>query len=200
MSQVYYVLTRIRGYRPAAVLLHTAETDAVLIDTAGDLGVACLQLPAPAVLRQSVRSVWDLALKAYCAKLTPNILQVWLRSIVLGSKVRTQTLGMYATQQQVLDRIRHEAKPLLTSARQVLAARLESLGIQDGHAKSDEFELDDETLCKLVAVLTTALPCSAPGVPLSSCYVQVASQRGCEVLWTVSWRQSGRTLAVSKMK
>ncbi|KAL3149460.1 hypothetical protein ABBQ32_002245 [Trebouxia sp. C0010 RCD-2024] len=29
---------------------------------------------------------------------------------------------------------------------------------------------------------------------------QVASQRGCEVLWTVSWRQSGRKLAVSKMK
>lgn len=50
----------VAGYRPAAVLLHTAETDAVLIDTAGDLGVACLQLPAPAVLRQSVRSVWDL--------------------------------------------------------------------------------------------------------------------------------------------
>ena len=49
--------------------------------------------------------------------------------------MRTQTLGMYATQQQVLDRIRHEAKPLLTSARQVLAARFESLGIRDGHAK-----------------------------------------------------------------
>ena len=88
MSQVFYVLTRIRGedfltcacspaavcwyagglsppylcsvmsvtllvagYRPAAILLHTAETDAVLIG---------LQLPAPAVLRQSVRSLWDL--------------------------------------------------------------------------------------------------------------------------------------------
>ena len=42
---------------------------------------------------------------------------------------------MYATQQQVLNRVRQEAKPFLTSARQVLAARLESLGIQDGHAK-----------------------------------------------------------------
>ena len=49
----------VAGYRPAAILLHTAEIDAVLIDTADDLGVACLQLPAPAVLRQSVRSVWD---------------------------------------------------------------------------------------------------------------------------------------------
>ena len=45
------------GYRPAAILLHTAETDAVLIDIADDLGVACLQLPAPAVFRQSVRSL-----------------------------------------------------------------------------------------------------------------------------------------------
>ena len=57
------VTLSVAGYRrlqDTAVLLHTAETDAVLIDTAVDLGVACLQLPAPAVLRQSVRSVWDL--------------------------------------------------------------------------------------------------------------------------------------------
>ena len=50
----------VAGYRPAAVLLHTAETEAALIDVADDLGVACLQLQAPVVLRQSVRSVWDL--------------------------------------------------------------------------------------------------------------------------------------------
>ena len=49
--------------------------------------------------------------------------------------MHTQTLGMYATEQQVLDRVRQEAKPLLTSARQVLAAWLKSLGIQIGHAK-----------------------------------------------------------------
>lgn len=49
--------------------------------------------------------------------------------------MHTQTLGMYATQQQVLDRVCQEATPLFTSARQVPAARLKSLGIQDGHAK-----------------------------------------------------------------
>lgn len=47
------------GYRPAAVLLHTAETDAAILDLADHLGVGCEQLPAPGVLRKSVRSVWD---------------------------------------------------------------------------------------------------------------------------------------------
>lgn len=64
-----------------------------------------------------------------------KLLSAGREALSLGSKVHTQTLGMYATQQQVLDRVRQEAKPLLISARQVLAARLKSLGIQDGHAK-----------------------------------------------------------------
>ena len=60
LISVLMMMPSVAGYRPAAVLLHTAETDAALIDVADDLGVACMQLPAPAVLRQSVRSVWDL--------------------------------------------------------------------------------------------------------------------------------------------
>ena len=60
----------VAGYRPAAVLLHTAETEAALIDVADGLGVACLQLQAPAVLRQSVRSVWDLGKeRIFCPQL-----------------------------------------------------------------------------------------------------------------------------------
>ncbi|KAL3155453.1 hypothetical protein ABBQ38_011009 [Trebouxia sp. C0009 RCD-2024] len=59
MSEAYNELTRIQGYRPAAVLLHTAETDAAILDLADHLGVGCEQLPAPGVLRKSVRSVWD---------------------------------------------------------------------------------------------------------------------------------------------
>ena len=42
---------------------------------------------------------------------------------------------MYATQQQVLDRVHQEATPFLRSARHVLAARLEILELQDEHAK-----------------------------------------------------------------
>lgn len=63
MEVYLFSVNRVRsgaGYRPAAVLLHTAETDGAFIDIADNLGVACLQLPAPAVLRGSVRSVWDL--------------------------------------------------------------------------------------------------------------------------------------------
>lgn len=56
--------------RPAAVLLHTAETDAALIDMASNLGVACVQLPAPGVLRESVRSVWDLGKSTFSAQLS----------------------------------------------------------------------------------------------------------------------------------
>ena len=47
---------------------------------------------------------------------------------------------MYATQQEVLERVHQEATPLLASARQVLAARLETLGIQNGHAKVSAVE------------------------------------------------------------
>lgn len=45
---------------PAAVLLHTADTDGSLLGLADELGVACQELPSSGVLRESVRPFWDL--------------------------------------------------------------------------------------------------------------------------------------------
>ena len=53
------------AYRPAVILLYTAETDVTLLRVADNLGVATLQLPAPGILRESVRSVWESSTSAH---------------------------------------------------------------------------------------------------------------------------------------
>lgn len=45
--------------QPAAVLLHTSEDDAALLRLADHLGLIRKEIPPMAVLRESVRSVWD---------------------------------------------------------------------------------------------------------------------------------------------
>ncbi len=47
------------GFRPAAVLLHTPETDAVLLKAADDLGIDCKELPPLRALRESFWSFWE---------------------------------------------------------------------------------------------------------------------------------------------
>lgn len=47
------------GFRPAAVLLHTPEADAVLLKAADNLGIACKELPPLRALRESLWSFWE---------------------------------------------------------------------------------------------------------------------------------------------
>lgn len=53
------ILIRVRGCRPAAILLHTPEADAALLRAADELGVVCREVPPLKALRESLRSFWD---------------------------------------------------------------------------------------------------------------------------------------------